>query len=216
MAPEFQLFLSAFSTLLALVNPLEALSVFLTLTKDETDKERHSIAVRSCLYALLLMFFFLIFGTFILKIFGVPLSMVRMAGGLILIQIGLSLFSGPASALAGGPKDPSGQPDDIAFVPFAMPIMFGPGGIATIIGMTSLVTHSKTEFSTFAAIAAAIVLTIAITYVFLARAKHILKRVGPKGVDAVTRIIGFFVATMGMGLLVDGTMEALAAHGMRL
>jgi multiple antibiotic resistance protein len=216
MAPEFTLFLSAFSTLLALVNPLEALSVFLSLTKDATDDERKSIARRSCLYALLLMFFFLIFGTFILKIFGVPLSMVRMAGGLILIQIGFSLFSGPASALAGGAKDPSGQPEDIAFVPFAMPIMFGPGGIATIIGMTSLVTHSKAEFSSFLAIAAAIVLTMAVTFGFLARAKIILHRVGPKGVDAVTRIIGFFVSVMGMSLLFDGTMEALHAYGVTL
>jgi len=215
MAPEFTLFLSAFTTLLALVNPLEALSVFLSLTKGQDEKERQAIALRACLYAVGLMFFFLIFGTLILRIFGVPLSMVRMSGGLILIQIGFSLFSGPASGLAG-PKGASDEPQDIAFVPFAMPIMFGPGGIATIIGMTSLVKHAKAEVPSFFAIASAILLTMAVTYLFLFRADHILKRVGAKGVDAVTRIIGFFVSTMGMSLLFDGAMEALKAYGVHV
>ncbi|MGH6911732.1 MAG: MarC family protein, partial [Phenylobacterium sp.] len=145
-----------------------------------------------------------------------PLSMVRMSGGLILIQIGFSLFSGPASILPSGPKGASDQPEDIAFVPFAMPIMFGPGGIATIIGMTSLVKHSKAELPSFLAIAAAILLTMAVTYLCLFRAQHILRLVGAKGVDAVTRIIGFFVSTMGMSLLFDGAMEALKAYGVHV
>jgi multiple antibiotic resistance protein len=216
MASAFTLFLSAFSTLLALVNPLETLSVFLSLTQDQDEKQRRSVAIRSCLYALLLMFFFLIFGTLILKIFGVTLSMVRMAGGLILIKIGFSLFSGPVSSLAGGaPGAPGGTPD-IAFVPLAMPIMFGPGAIATIIGLTSLAKHSKTELSSFLAIAAAIVLTVAVTYLCLFRAPHIFKLVGAKGVDAVTRIIGFFVSTMGVSLFFDGAMEALQAYGVHV
>lgn len=216
MASAFTLFLSAFSTLLALVNPLETLSVFLSLTKDQDEKQRRSIAIRSCLYALGLMFFFLVFGTLILRVFGVTLSMVRMAGGLILIKIGFSLFSGPASNLAGGPPGASGGPADVAFVPLAMPIMFGPGGIATIIGLTSLAKHSKTELSSFAAIAVAIVLTVAVTWLCLFRAERIFKLVGARGVDAVTRIIGFFVSTMGMSLLFDGAVEALQAYGVRL
>ncbi|NEX93388.1 MarC family protein [Caulobacter sp. 17J65-9] len=206
MKAEYGLFLSAFTTLLALINPLEALSVFLGLTADADEKRRRQIARRSCLYALLMMFFFLAFGTVILKVFGVPLSMVRMAGGLILIKIGFQLFSGPASALA--PSSPGQGPAHVSFVPMAMPIMFGPGGIATIIGMTSLARQASSEIAAFTALAAAILATMAITYLCLARAEHILKHIGPQGVDAVTRIIGFFVATMGMALLVHGTLEA--------
>jgi multiple antibiotic resistance protein len=213
MALQFSLFFSAFSTLLALINPLEALSVFISLTEDSDDARRRSIARKSCFYALLMMFFFLVFGTLILRIFGVSLSMVRMAGGLILMKIGFNLFSEPAPSAPAG-RAPGQEPADVSFVPLAMPIMFGPGGIATIIGMTSLAQHSKAELASFAAIASAIVLTMAVTYLCLARANYILKRVGPKGVDAVTRIIGFFVCTMGMSLLFDGTMEALRASGL--
>lgn len=216
MVAAFTLFLSAFSTLLALVNPLETLSIFLSLTQGQDDMQRRSVAIRSCLYALVLMFFFLIFGTVILKVFDVTLSMVRVAGGLILIKIGFSLFSGPASSLSGSPQGASGGTADVAFVPLAMPIMFGPGAIATIIGLTSQAKHSKTELTSFAAIAAAILLTVAITYLCLFRAERIFRLVGARGVDAVTRIIGFFISTMGVSLLFDGVMEALQAYGVRL
>ena len=74
------LFLATFTTLLAIINPFEALPVYLGFAARLDDKARRSLALRSCLYALMLMFFFLIFGTLLLKVFGVPLAMVRIAG----------------------------------------------------------------------------------------------------------------------------------------
>jgi multiple antibiotic resistance protein len=59
----------------------------------------------------------------------------------------------------------------------------------------------------------AILVTMVVTYLFLVDAKKIQDRVGPKGIDAVTRIVGFFVATIGMGLIFNGIIEALQAYG---
>jgi multiple antibiotic resistance protein len=212
MRQEIGLFLGCFSTLLALINPLEALSVFLSLTEDVDARKRRSIANRSCVYALALMFFFLAFGELILRIFGVPLSMVRIAGGLVLMRIGYALFSQQPAGLTPAPDAAQG-PANVAFVPLAMPIMFGPGGIATVIGMTSLVARSRSEVASFAAISAAFVATMAVTWLCLMRADRILRRLGREGVDAVTRIIGFFVSTMGVSLLFDGVFDALQTHG---
>ena len=93
------LFIATFSTLLAIINPLEALPVFLQLAARKDDQERVLLARRACLYAVGLMFFFLIFGTLILRIFGIPLSMVRIVGGIILTRLGFTLFSSrPADA----------------------------------------------------------------------------------------------------------------------
>src|SRR5215471_19857042 len=156
------LFIATFSTLLAIINPLEALPVFLQLAARKGDQERVLLAKRSCLYAVLLMFFFLLFGTLLLRVFGVPLSMVRIVGGIILMRIGFELFSPSTSGAAMIPTagSKSDGADDVAFVPLAMPIMFGPGAIATILGMTSLVKHSEYELLSFVAICAAIVLTM--------------------------------------------------------
>ena len=101
------LFIATFSTLLAIINPLEALPVFLQLAARREDQERVLLARRACLYAVGLMFFFLIFGTLILRIFGIPLSMVRIVGGIILTRLGFTLFSSrPADAATscGPPK----------------------------------------------------------------------------------------------------------------
>ena len=205
-----QLFIETFTTLLAIINPLEALPIFLGLVTGKDEQERLRIARRACFYALLLMFFFLVFGTVILRVFGIPLSMVRIVGGIILVRLGFALFSSSAAGVAVGAGGvQGGKDDDVAFVPLAMPIMFGPGAIATILGMTSLVKKSAFEVVAFAEISAAIVATMAVTYLVLRAARIVLARIGPRGIDAATRIVGFFVSAMGMGLVFHGTIEAL-------
>jgi multiple antibiotic resistance protein len=141
--------------------------------------------------------------------------MVRVVGGIILTRIGFGLF---APSPQGGliPSNGSGtgaKEDDVAFIPLAMPIMFGPGAIATILGMVSTVKQSTLEVESFVAISLAIVATMAVTYLSLVYSKVILKKVGPKGIDAATRIVGFFVAAMGMGLVFHGIVEFLQTYG---
>ena len=94
-----------------------------------------------------------------------------------------------------------------------MPIMFGPGAIATILGMTSTIKQSEQELASYIAVGAAIAATMAVTYLCLASAGKLLGRLGPKGIDAATRLIGFFVATMGMGLIFHGVVDALHSYG---
>lgn len=206
------LFLATYTTLLAIINPFEALPVYLGFAQRLDDKGRRSLAMRSCLYALMLMFFFLIFGTLLLKVFGVPLAMVRIAGGIILTRLGFQLFSAPSSL--GGDASPEDTRSDTAFVPLAMPIMFGPGAMATILGMTSQVKNSASELTGLIAVSAALVATMATTYLFLAGGKQLQRRLGARGIDAATRIVGFFVAAMGIGMAFDGIIEALQLHGM--
>ncbi len=210
------LFLATFTTLLAIINPLEALPVYLGLSGAMDDNKRLSLAIRSCVYALGLMFFFLIFGTLLLKVFGVSLSMIRIAGGIILAQIGFKLFSSPQSLeqTQGTSAATGAGASDLAFVPMAMPIMFGPGAMATLISVASEVEGSKRgEVAGFAEVSAAMVATMAVTFVILAFAKRLQRRLGPRGIDAATRIVGFFVAAMGISMAFDGAIEALKHVG---
>ena len=214
MRQHLALFFGTFTTLLAIINPLEALPIFLKLTEGKGDAEQRRIARRSCFYAALLAVFFLVFGNLMLRIFGVPLSMVRIVGGIVLMKIGFDLYSSSPSG-ASMVAIPSGSTEgrDVAFVPLAMPIMFGPGAIATLIGMTSLVKHAEFKVLALVAVVLAIVATMWITYLFLASAKKVMRRIGPMGVDAATRIVGFFVSAIGMGLIFHGAVEALRTYG---
>jgi len=208
------LFVSTFTTLLAIINPLEALPVFLRLLEGKDRQTHRLVARRACTYATLLLFFFLIFGTLLLEIFEVPLSMVRIVGGIILMRIGFSLFMPSATASAAISSAPDGANRGVAFVPLAMPLMFGPGAIATVLGMASLVRHPVLQVLPLAAISLAILATMGATYLFLAYADTILGRIGPRAIDAATRIVGFFVAAMGMGLIFHGVTEVIRNYGL--
>jgi multiple antibiotic resistance protein len=215
MNASISLFIGMFTTLLAIINPLEAIPVFLGLMQGKDSAEQHRVARTSCLYALMLAFFFLLFGTLLLRLFGVPLSMIRVVGGIILTRIGFQMFNPtPQAKSDSGSGDGSDSTDqDVAFIPLAMPIMFGPGAIATILGMASTVKRSSEELVSFVAISFAIIATMAVTYLSLVYSRGILKKVGPKGIDAATRIVGFFVSAMGMGLIFHGVIEFLQTYG---
>jgi MarC family membrane protein len=209
-------FVSLFLTLLAIINPLEAIPVFLNLLADKDRQTRLRVARKSCLYAMGLMLFFLLFGTLVMEAFGVSLSMVQIVGGIILTRIGFELFAPKPGGLV--PTTGSQQADgmDVAFVPLAMPIMFGPGGIATLIGMATPMHFSLPTLETYAAGVLAIVATMVVTYLSLAYAGPILKKIGPKGIDAASRITGFFVSAMGMGMLLNGLVEFLQSYGVMM
>jgi multiple antibiotic resistance protein len=90
-----------------------------------------------------------------------------------------------------------------------MPLMFGLGAIATVLGMASLGRHPFSELPSLIAIVAAILATIGTAHLFLAYADTILGRIGPRCTDAAPRIVGFFVSAMGIGLIYHGTAEAM-------
>jgi MarC family membrane protein len=185
--------------------------VYLKLLEGKDVATHRQVAWKACVYALFLSLFFLIFDTLILRLFGVPLAMVRIVGGIILVKIGFELFAGSSSegivTSAAAKRDAN-----IAFVPLAMPLMCGPGAIA-ILGMTSTVRQSPTELASFFAVVAAILATMLVTYLCLIYAGKLSEKLGSMGIDAITRIVGFFVSAIGVGLIFDGVIEALESHG---
>jgi multiple antibiotic resistance protein len=208
------LFIGSFTTLLAVINPFEVLPVFLTLTAERDERERRNVAMRACLYTLFLSLFFLFFGATVLELFSVSLPMVQIAGGIVLTKIGFQLF------LPSGAKDSlfsNADPDaNIAFMPLAMPLMFGPGVIATVLGMMGTIKASSDKIVAYAAIIAAADLAVLVTFLCLAYADRVTRYLGPLGINAVTRIVGFFVSAMGVSLVFNGVMAAIDAHGVRV
>jgi multiple antibiotic resistance protein len=97
-----------------------------------------------------------------------------------------------------------------------MPLMFGPGAIATVLGMTASIRNSQAEIGSFAAVAAAILVTMAVTYLCLAYADSLTRMLGKTGIDALTRMVGFFVSAIGVGLIFNGVIEALESRGLTL
>lgn len=206
-------FISLFATLLAIINPLEAIPVFLLMLAGKDAAVHRSVAIKSCLYAFLLMVFFLLFGTLLLHLFGVSIAMVQVVGGIIMTKIGFELFAPTGRGII--PSAGSQQPDgmDVAFVPLAMPIMFGPGGIATLIGMAATMHLAVSSVPIYASSLLAVASVMGVTCLSLIYAQPILRKLGPRGIDAATRVIGFFVSAMGMGMVFSGVVAFLQSYG---
>jgi multiple antibiotic resistance protein len=129
------------------------LLLHLGLIDGKSETEQRRIARQACIYALLPCFFLLLFGALLLLLFDVPLSMVRVGGGVILTRVGFDLFNPPPS---GGiaPRAEDGNAN-VASVPLAMPMMFSLGAIATLISMASTIKQSPGEMLHFPAASAA-------------------------------------------------------------
>jgi multiple antibiotic resistance protein len=202
---ELTLFFSTFTTLLAVINPFEVLPVFLLLLREKSNQERGRVAFMACLYALLLILFFLFFGAVILKIFGVSLSMVRIAGGIVLMKIGFELLPRRTATDAGVCRS-----TNIAFMPRVPPRR---SGLIAACSGCGHVEHSSHEALAFGVILGAIFLAVGVTYACLAFATRLTTTLGPLGIDAATRIVGFFVSAMGVSLIFNGVMDALRSVG---
>jgi multiple antibiotic resistance protein len=144
---------------------------------------------------------FLVGGTFIMKLFGLSLPGLRIAGGILVAGVGMRMLY---------PKDDTGQTEaerreskrkrDVSFTPLAMPSLAGPGAISVTIGLTSLAT----SLIEFAAIIAGILVVAAMVYVTLRLSTRLVRVLGVSGLHAMTRIMGFMILCVGVQFIVNG------------
>lgn len=200
----FLFFIGSFISLFAIVDPLLAVPVFVSLTTKESTEKRIEIATRASIYAFWIMIVFFIAGGLILKFFGISLECLRIAGGLMIVGSAVSMLQ-KKERLLPKEKYESEEKEDIAFSPLAMPLLSGPGSIAVIIGMTTD-AHS---FSHYPLILLAIILVAILCYAFLRLAPVISQKMSATTMSSFNRIMGFILLCIGVQYIVNGVMPLL-------
>ena len=198
------IFLGTFIGLLPIINPLSAGPTFLAITEGDSEERRREQALKGCLYMVAILVSFLVGGTFIMNFFGISIPGLRIAGGILLTGIGMEML---ASARAPAKPDDEERAaavkkPDISFSPLAMPMLSGPGSIAVTLGFTSLADG----WLDYAAIIAGIVSVAFTTYIVLRLSTRIVKFIGPVGVNAMTKIMGFLIMSIGVQFVVNGVL----------
>jgi len=198
------IFLGTVIGLLPIINPLASAPTFLAITEGDSDERRREQARKGCLYMIGILVSFLIGGTFIMNFFGISIPGLRIAGGILMTGIGMGMLT-PRSR-TGGPEDEEREAArrkvDISFSPLAMPMLSGPGSIAVTLGFTSLAT----SWTDYFAIIAGIISVAAVTYVVLRLSGRIVGLIGPVGVNAMTKIMGFLIMCIGVQFVVNGVL----------
>ncbi|MBL9214794.1 MAG: MarC family NAAT transporter [Opitutaceae bacterium] len=199
------LFLGTFVGLLPIINPLSAGPTFLAITEGDSDTRRREQARKGCLYMVAILVSFLVGGTFIMNFFGISIPGLRIAGGILLTRIGMDMLG--ATRRSGRDDDEQREAArrklDISFSPLAMPMLSGPGSIAVTLGFTSLAE----SWLDYAAIILGIVAVALLTYVVLRLSGRLVKLIGPVGVNAMTKIMGFLIMSMGVQFVVNGVLD---------
>jgi multiple antibiotic resistance protein len=199
------IFLGTFIGLLPIINPLSAGPTFLAITAGDSEARRREQARKGCFYMVGILVSFLIGGTFIMNFFGISIPGLRIAGGILLTGIGMDmLLARKAAAKTDEEEERKAalKKSDISFSPLAMPMLSGPGSIAVTLGFTSLAT----DWIDYVAIIAGIISVALLTYVVLRLSSRLVQVIGPVGVNAMTKIMGFLIMCMGVQFVVNGIL----------
>lgn len=201
MDPIFAKFLTAFVTLFIVIDPILVTPIFASLTKDETPRARLSIAFSAAVYSIIILTIFGFAGNIVLHHMGVTLPAFRAAMGIILFIMGFRMFFNPdgeTQAKTPGPK--AAARDNIAFFPLAIPMLAGPGAIATI--MLLMGPGAGVIDKTAALASSALVLAIAV--LMMTFASRIGDALGRTGMNAITRILGMLLMALSTQYVFDG------------
>ncbi len=193
------IFLSAviesFWKLLIILDPFLGLAIFITLTKGMDKKQRAEQALVATGVALGLLLFFLFFGDYILTMLGISLSGLRVAGGILLLILGIQAVLGIEF---GRKKD---QDTTAAAVIIGTPLLCGPGAITT----TIILSNNFGKLPVLIAILAAII----VTWLFLYFAEKISKLVGERVIEVISRVFGLILSAMAADMIKNGIVEMI-------
>jgi multiple antibiotic resistance protein len=196
------LFLASFSSLFSVANPTAAMPIFLSLTQNYSESERKSTALWTSIYMFLILVVFLFAGTAILSFFGISLSGIRIAGGLIIMRAAFSMLNPDKSGkkLTDEDEEEAMHKDDITFSPLAMPMLSGPGSIAVVIGFAS----QATGMGDYLIHSISISLVVLIAYIVLRLSPAIMKYMGTTGMNVMTRMMGFIALAISVQFILSG------------
>lgn len=196
--------------LLPLTNPPTTVALFLALSKGLSQKEKNAQAFLTSLYVFLIMTLTYYIGEFIMDVFNISIPGLRMAGGGILIIMGLKmLFPQPVQPSLS--ESNAKEQNSFAFIPLAMPSTAGPGTIAMIISSAATIKHS-TLFPAWVLLTAPpliFLFTAIILWVCLRGSGIIMKATGESGIDAISRLMGFLLVCMGAQFAINGSVEII-------
>ena len=192
--------ISAFVTLFVVIDPIGLTPIFIALTPGMTAQQRLAIAVRATVIASGLLFLFAFFGEQVLGFIGISMPAFRIAGGILLFLTALDmLFERRTKRREDRAEVEEDTPDPSVF-PIAIPLIAGPGAIASIILLVGQAEGTLGMVSVLGVMIA----VLAINFLFFLSASVIERALGKTGIVVVTRLLGMLLAALSVQFVLDG------------
>jgi multiple antibiotic resistance protein len=203
--------LLALSSIFFLVDPFAALPTFLAITEGADAARRKRIARKGAFTALIVLGAFAFTGEAIFRLFGITLPAFELAGGIVLLLIGLDMLEAKRSPTqeAAGDTEAAAQKEDAGIVPLGVPMLAGPGAITSVM---VLVGQAQTHWQ-MAAILISIVITAAICYFVLGHSDFVVRVLGDTGIRILVRVMGLLLVALAAQYFVNGLADlGVIAH----
>ncbi|NRB04687.1 MAG: MarC family protein [Rhodobacteraceae bacterium] len=195
--------ITSFVTMFVVIDPIGLLPLFVALTQGQTQSARVKIAIRACGIAMLVFLAFALFGEALLNFVGISMPAFRIAGGILLFITALDmLFERRTKRREDKTEEEEGDP---SVFPLAIPLISGPGGIASII----LLTGQNPGWDGMAAVLGVTALILVGTFVLFLAAGLLERAMGRTAILVVTRLLGMLLAALSVQFVLDG----IAAYG---
>ncbi len=209
--------LTAVVTLFVVVDPLGVIPIFASITAGTSFGYRLKMAIRGCLIAFAILGGFAIVGADVLERIGISMAAFRTAGGILLFLIGLEMLFERRTrrrsryaelAMADYElhhlDDP--RPEDISVFPLALPLLAGPGAMASIV---LLMGENEGAFTSQATVLMALAIVMLLSFALLILSVRIIDRAGESISTIITRIMGMLLTALSVQYVFDGVAEAL-------
>ena len=205
--------ISAFVTFFTIIDPIGLAPVFVGLTAHLNDVQRKNVVTRATVLSAAIIAFFAIIGRFLLARLGISLYAFDMAGGVLLFLVAVDMLFGRPS----GTRETKTEADealtrgeDISVFPLAIPIIAGPGTIATTILYVDLATPNPLELL---AVAAAIISALLTCWLVMRGSTRLIRIFGRTGILVLTRILGILLAALAVQFTLNGLVLFIHTAG---
>jgi len=199
----FTQILTIFLGFFAIMNPIANTAAFAALVGEKSRAEQIKIAAKSLIITFIVISAFALLGKAIFHLFGITISALRVTGGILVFLVGYHMLNGHGSKLHSAQGD---EDTDIAVSPLAVPLLAGPGTIATAMNYSSSggITGILVTILVFAALCG-------ITFICFIFSSNILTLIGKSGLSIVTRLMGLILAVIGTQMVITGVTTVFKA-----
>ncbi len=205
--------MTVFAGFLAISNPIASTPIFLSMTEDETEDMRKAIARRAVVVAFIIVAILCLTGRWLFALLGITLTALQLTGGAIAFIIGYRMLQGDPSNVQSPKASIVDSQDfsnslDMAISPLAVPILVGPGTIATALSYSGRGGFAEVTI-TIAAFGALCI----VTYLLFVFGKPLVRYLGRTGIRALNRLMGLVLAVVGVQLLLNGLGSVVVSTG---
>ena len=206
-APLVRFSVLALSSIFFLVDPFAAIPSFLAITESAEPPRRKRMARKAAITCFIVLTSFALGGQLLFRMFGITLPAFEVAGGLILLLIGLDMLQAKRSPTqeASGDTEEAAHKEDAGIVPLGIPMLAGPGAISSVMVLVGQVP--KLWHWEMGAILGAIAFTSLVSYWVLAGASQVRKVMGETGIRILVRIMGLLLVALAMQFFVNGLTD---------